>query len=631
MNYKTRCRGCSFLRVCLSIVLANLFLPVHASADRPAGVELTRLNGWRIVVSGEAIASEKYAAEEFQKWIESATGQELRIVEDSKGDKRNVFIGDSPALRSSSLAYVLDQEYGDEDLRFRITSDNIAIVGGQPRGVLYGVYQFLEDVVGIRFLTNDHTYVPDLSSADATTDAGVSRSFAREMDYVYRPPLEFRLAYYREALSYPFFSARLRLNGWERSMHKLDEKDIERVGGHARGGLIVHSVNGWLDQSFEEHPEYFALWEGERNQANPCMTHPDVRRITTENIVARSERWSRGKVVHVAQEDSSIYCQCPNCTALVERHGGEQTKAAAPVLDLVNHVARAVADVRPDIKIGTLAYGVTREPPKNMQAEPNVRVQYATYHACLRHGYGRAYCPKNLEVTRQMREWAAICDDIVYWHYMVNFRDYLLPPINIESLESQIRAMRANNATSIFFQGPGGGRNVPFADMMIYVLARLAWNPELNDTEVMNEFLELHYGQGAEPIRDFLALVARDTRNAPLHDNCNGPLGAFRLTEELGHQGIELFKAAGQRAQTAEEKNRIEKASICAYRLALGEVWYGHEPVSASRNKRSRYYDLARKTFQLAKKHDVSEHGEGWQMKGAEANVRMALGIDDGE
>ena len=224
-----------------------------------------------------------------------------------------------------------------------------------------------------------------------------------------------------------------------------------------------------------------------------------------------------------------------------------------------------------------------------------------------------------------------VCDDVVYWHYMVNFRDYLLPPVNIEGLESQIRAMVANNGSSIFFQGPGGGRNVPFADMVIYVVSRLAWNPELNDTEVMNDFLNLHYGQGAEPIRNFLALVARDTRDAPEHDNCNGPMRAFGFTEELGQQGIRLFKEAIRLAKTTEQRERIEKVSICAYRLALGEVWYGHEPTDASAAELERYRQLARRTFKIAKKHDVSEHGEGWLMRGAEANVRKALGMEKGE
>lgn len=613
------------------LLMALCLLPSLALAAQPAGLDLAELDDWRIVVSDDAISSEQYAAEELQSWIEAATGSRLLIVSDDSAQARNVFIGDSPALRSSKLAFVLQQDYAPEELRFVIQADNIAIVGGRPRGVLYGVYQFLEDVVGIRFLTKDHTHVPRLTSADERTDANTSRSFVRELDFSYRPPLEFRLAYYSEALYEPYLAARLRLNGKTPGMMSiLDAKDVERVGGHARGGLIIHSINGWLDQSFNEHPEYYALWEGKRNPANACMTDSEVRRIVTAKVLGRAGYWPQGHVIHVAQEDTNVTCQCESCRALMERHGNQAGQASAQFLDFVNHVAKAVGKVRPDVKVGTLAYGPTREPPENMRAEPNVRVQYATYHACLRHGFGRAYCPNNLVVTRQMREWAEICDDVVYWHYMVNFRDFLLPPVNIEGLESQIRTMVANNGKSIFFQGPGGGRNVPFADLMIYVLGRLAWNPELNDTEVINEFLELHYGPGAKPIREFLALVAKASRNAPKHENCNAPMDAYGLTEELGRQGIELFKEATRLAETAAERERIEKASICAYRLALGNVWYGNQPADTSQKQLRRYQRIARKTFQLAKKHGVSEHGESWPMKGAEAKVRKALGISDG-
>ena len=39
---------------------------------------------------------------------------------------------------------------------------NIAIAGGRTRGTLYGVYTFLEDYCGARFLTPDNTHVPEL-------------------------------------------------------------------------------------------------------------------------------------------------------------------------------------------------------------------------------------------------------------------------------------------------------------------------------------------------------------------------------------------------------------------------------------------------------------------------------------
>ena len=53
---------------------------VPASANTSAGVDLAQLKGWDIVVADDAIASEKYAAEEFQEFFKQATGVKLPIV-----------------------------------------------------------------------------------------------------------------------------------------------------------------------------------------------------------------------------------------------------------------------------------------------------------------------------------------------------------------------------------------------------------------------------------------------------------------------------------------------------------------------------------------------------------------------
>ena len=39
----------------------------------------------------------------------------------------------------------------DEEIHITVESKQIQLKGGAPRGVLYAVYQFLEELVGIRF------------------------------------------------------------------------------------------------------------------------------------------------------------------------------------------------------------------------------------------------------------------------------------------------------------------------------------------------------------------------------------------------------------------------------------------------------------------------------------------------
>ena len=164
------------------IVLIAIFacggLQARATAQTPEGVDLAQLDGWDIVISDDAIASEVYAAEEFQEFFSQASGLKLPIVHKIDRSDRHVFIGLSKMLQASNLSVNNTADFGDEDLRIVIRDGNIAIAGGRPRGTLYGVYTFLEDYLGVRFLTHDHTHVPVVGENLAIGP----------LDRVYRPP-----------------------------------------------------------------------------------------------------------------------------------------------------------------------------------------------------------------------------------------------------------------------------------------------------------------------------------------------------------------------------------------------------------------------------------------------------------
>ncbi|MDE0686352.1 MAG: hypothetical protein OXI63_25785, partial [Candidatus Poribacteria bacterium] len=129
---------------------------------------------WRIAVSDNATASEKYAAEEFQKWFNQATRLTLPLdTVHENTDTNNGWI----TIKGSSML-------GDEDIEITVDDSQIQIKGGRPRGILYAVYQFLEELIGIRFLTADHTYIPDASTLRIPYGS-----------YIYSPPFSFRWSY----------------------------------------------------------------------------------------------------------------------------------------------------------------------------------------------------------------------------------------------------------------------------------------------------------------------------------------------------------------------------------------------------------------------------------------------------
>ena len=252
---------------------------------------------WAIVVAGDAIPSERYAAEEFQSLFRAATGHQLPLFRAPAGPAGSIFIGHSQAMAGSSAGFGVD-DLGDEDLRIRICEDNIAIAGGRPRGTLYGVYEFFERYLGARFLTHNHTHIPALRP---------ELSLPCE-EHTYRPPFSYRYSYYSANQAHPEFGARLRNN---------TVTSQSRLGGISRQRHINHSYYRQLpvEKYGAEHPEYFALVDGERRLdvggggPEPCCTNPEVVRIISESVLAELRAHPDWRNISVSQNDNEMFCR----------------------------------------------------------------------------------------------------------------------------------------------------------------------------------------------------------------------------------------------------------------------------------------------------------------------------------
>ena len=249
---------------------------VNCGVAAPPGVEWRELAEWEMVVDTAASSSELYAAEEFQQHFQQASGIQIPIVSDARESRGHVYIGASEAMRASAAGFSVER-FPAEDFRIVVCDENVVIAGGRPRGTLYGVYTFLEDYLGVRFLTWDHTHVPKLEP---------SHVFG-EVDRYYHPPLSFRWSFYGENSAHPAFATRLRVNTIS-SDPKLGGKTERRLISHSFGRQIPSAKYG------QEHPEYYCEVDGRRRAAveddfrdnEPCLTNPEVLRIVTDSALA---------------------------------------------------------------------------------------------------------------------------------------------------------------------------------------------------------------------------------------------------------------------------------------------------------------------------------------------------------
>lgn len=510
---------------------------------------VSTMRNWRIVVSADATETERYSAEEFQKWFNQAALLALPLGTSDENTANN----------DGQVSISVSDTVDDEEIRITVEKEQIHLSGGAGRGVLYAVYQFLEELVGIRFLTTDHTYIPNASKL--TIPCG---------SYSYKPPFSFRWSYYRENSSEPEFAAKRKVN---------TVTDAEKLGGKTRQQLINHSFHVLVPYGTygESHPEYYALVDGKRDTnthgGGPqlCVTNPEVIEVASETAIQRLADNPDVANISVSQADTAAYCRCERCEELNE---AEDTPMGSQ-LTFVNTVAERIEEYYPDVKIGTLAYWYTRKPPKTVKPRRNVQIQLCSIECCTLHAIDNPDCEQNQAFCADTNAWGNICNDIWIWNYNTNFRSYDLPFPNLRSIGPNVRYFLQNNAKGVFMQANGNGLTGEFSDLRNYLISHLIWNPHLDDQEVLTEFVHLHYSAAAPVIMEYITFLHDNVEERNLHPRCFPSPEDVGLDVESSQRVFDYFQEALALADNSEVKARVEKASIPVYKAMLvagGEI-----------------------------------------------------------
>ena len=514
-------------------------LVFHPSGEN---VSVSAMQDWDIIVSDDATATERYAAEEFQKWFSQATRLTLGLnTQQDNPNRRHIAIGGSTAL-------------GDEDIDIIVERGRIQINGGRPRGTLYAVYQFLEELVGIRFLTAEHTHISDASALDIPCGS-----------YTYSPPFSFRWSYYRENSEVPAFAAKRKVN---------TVTDAENLGGKTQQQLINHSFHALVPYGTygNAHPEYYALVDGKRDTnthgGGPqlCVTNPEVIEVAAASAIQQLSERPEATNISVSQADTAAYCRCEICEALNEA----EDSPMGSQLTFVNAVAERIEKVHPNVKVGTLAYWYTRKPPKTMTPRHNVQIQLCSIECCTLHAIDNPDCEQNRAFCQDTIEWGKICDDIWIWNYNTNFRAYDLPFPNLRSIAPNVRYFLRNNAKGVFMQANGNGLTGEFSDLRNYIISHLIWDPHLDADALLTEFANLHYEAAAPPILAYITFLHDNVEARGRHPRCFPTPEDVGLDAESTQTIFDYFQQAlALVAENPEIRARVEKASIPAYKAMI--------------------------------------------------------------
>jgi hypothetical protein len=426
---------------------------------------------YQIVIPQAPTTAEKRAAEELERCLHEITGAHFPIVDDAAPARDHEFVlGRNARLRELDVRVPFDR-LKEDGFILKTVGDRLVIVGGSEKGVLYGVYTFLEDYLGRRKYSSKAAKIPKRESL-----------VLPEIDDMQVPVVKSRDLYYLDAWD-PAFT------DW----HKLDSNM------HNEWGLWVHTFGALVppDKYFKDHPEYFAEIGGHRVAGGQlCLTNPGAFRVLVENLRKRMDEKPEAKVWSVSQNDIAGYCTCPDCRAIDEREG-------APMGSLLTFVNKVAAEF-PDKIISTLAYQYSRSAPKTVRPADGVIIVLCSIE-CNR-SRPIATDPLSESFRKDVEDWAKICENILIWDYVIQFKNLVSPFPNLRVLQPNMQYFVKNNCVHMFKQGnrDSGGE---FAELRAYLLAKLLWDPNADVDALMDDFLGGYYGAAGPLIREYVDLM----------------------------------------------------------------------------------------------------------------------------
>ena len=176
-------------------------------------------------------------------------------------------------------------------------------------------------------------------------------------------------------------------------------------------------------------------------------------------------------------------------------------------------------------------------------------------------------------------------------------------------------------------QAAGNALGAELSDLRNYVMANLLWDPTESGEKLVNEFIDLHYGRGAVPIRRFINLTHGHALASGLHPNCFGRAKDYAIDETIAQAGLDAFADAMELAEEDVVRARVEKASICAYRAAIEPIWYMKDKSKVDPALAERMQPLVKRFVDLCEKYGVTNASERSAIEAENERLKRIVGL----
>ena len=574
-----------------ALVLGAILIALAApspSFGAPVRLAADGKTDYVIVTPENPSVVQKTAAAELAANLKEITGAEFSIETESAAaldsSRKQFVIG--PSKTSAALLMrnggKSDADSGYDTVRIERCGESIVLSGHPVRGPLYAVNTFLENDLGCRWWTAAESFIPKNAKPKIEITP---------VDYT--PKLQSRESFYTgfNGPENARFAVRMKCNGNSNTIP-------DELGGHQAFQFFVHSFYPLIppEKYFHDHPDWFPEIDGVRKVGRPgwckpgsdyekfaktlqpeqiheagtqlCLTSEGLFQEMLKNALEALKSNPKATILSISQNDWHGFCTCAKCKAINDEEGSH----AGTLLRFVNRLAEEIEKVYPNVYVDTLAYQYTRKPPKITHARHNVIVRLCSIECSFVQPLATG--EQNASFKADMEGWSKMAPNIFIWDYMTDFALYLLPFPNYRVWKDNINFFVDHNTIGLFEQGDYHLPTGDFVQLRGWTVAKLLWNPSLDQGRLMDEFIAGYYAPELVPIyREYFDTLSDACEKSGIH------LGIFKRSSDDWLDLDSLNKATALQNRAVETAEKLAAENPEKYAALPDKVWRERIPL----------------------------------------------------
>ncbi len=501
---------------------------------------LSQSTDYVVVIPADYTKTEEYSAKEICSYFELVSGKSMSYEVESSvvltEESTYISLGDTALFRvaeSCHGAVDLSESALNTDGFYIFTYGHSVFINAfNDRGIMYGAFEFIENTLGVKFLTNEYTHIPQSDSIEL-----------KEYDKAYAPLFRQRT----------YLNTAVDQDDYEYTAHMRYNTDYckmpENMGGSTQWAnlgpahtsfSIVKPSDYATGESVEGKPgsivikdEYKGCFAHTGTGNNLATTYIDVGglyevldlcytsgvnedgtmsdedistvRLAVESLKKLILEDEDAEYFMFGQQDRTYGCSCDKCKASKEKYSdsGLMIRFINCVSDQLDawlkeeHIDRSV-----NLVIFAYAYNELAPVDSDGNAldptvvpRDNVYIRYAPIHGIYYYALNDER--QNEETLGIYENWGKLTDNLMVWTYHSWFAEYFWYYPTIHTMRDTLTLLRDVGTEYVFAQGAYDDENVYEQWIESYVFSKLCWDIDTDIEQLRNEFIYYYFGESA--------------------------------------------------------------------------------------------------------------------------------------